>query len=66
MSEKKQELFDKMVEAVISYKEEHTSENAATRECSAARKATEPTRSSAASATSAQHSSRLKSSTARK
>ena len=41
MSEKKSELFDKMVEAVIAYKEAHTSENAATSEYNAARKATE-------------------------
>lgn len=41
MNEKKQELFSKMVEAVIAYKEAHTIENAATSEHNAARKATE-------------------------
>lgn len=41
MNEKKQELFDNMVDAVIAYKEAHTTENAATSEYNAARKATE-------------------------
>ena len=41
MNEKKQELFDNMVDAVIAYKEAHTTENKATSEYNAARKATE-------------------------
>lgn len=41
MNEKKQELFDTMVEAIIAYKEAHTTKNAATSEYNAARKATE-------------------------
>lgn len=41
MNEKKKELFFNMVDAVIAYKEAHTTENAATSEYNAARKATE-------------------------
>ena len=41
MNEKKHELFDNMVDAVIAYKEAHTAENQATSEYNAARKATE-------------------------
>ena len=41
MNEKKQELFGTMVEAIIAYKEAHTTENKATSEYNTARKATE-------------------------
>lgn len=41
MNAKKSELFNKMIEAVIAYKEAHTTENAAASEYNAARKATE-------------------------
>lgn len=41
MNEKKQELFDTMIDAITDYKEAHTTENKATSEYNAARKATE-------------------------
>ena len=41
MNGKKQELFDNTADAAIAYKEAHTTENKATGEYDAARKATE-------------------------